>query len=70
MREAARSRGEQRAPMDRLALAQHCGFSSPVHGTEVALEAQRAKLQRVMETAREVWVLPNSFFVQWRLRQG
>ena len=55
MREAARSRGEQRAPMDRLALAQHCGFSSPVHRTEVALEAQLAKLQRVMETAREAW---------------
>ena len=55
MREAARSRGEQCAPMDRLALAQHCGFSSPVQGTDIAVEAQRAKLQRVAETAREAW---------------
>ena len=50
---AAVLNGGQCAPMDRLALAQHCGFSSPVHGTDVVLEAQRAKLQRVVETARE-----------------
>ena len=55
MREAAGSSGGQCAPMDRLALAQHCGLSSPVHGTDVVLEAQRAKLQRVTETAHEVW---------------
>ena len=53
MREAARSNGEQCAPMDRLARSLQCGFSSPVQGTDIALEAQRAKLQRVVETARE-----------------
>ena len=55
MREAARSNGEQCVPMDRLARSLQCGFSSPVQGTDIAVEAQRAKLQRVMETAHEVW---------------
>ena len=53
MREAARSNGEQCVPMDRLARSLQCGFSSPVQGTDIALEARRAKLQRVVETARE-----------------
>ena len=53
MREAARSNGEQCVPMDRLARSLQCGFSSPVQGTDIALEAQRAKLQRAVEAARE-----------------
>ena len=53
--------------MDRLARSLQCGFSSLVQGTDIAVEAQRAKLQRVVETARKAWGLPNSFFVKWRL---
>ena len=45
----------QYAPMDQLALSPQCGFSSTVHGNDIAVEAQRAKLQLVVETAREVW---------------
>lgn len=43
------------APMEQLALSPQCGFSSTVHGNDIAVEAQRAKLQLVIETAREVW---------------
>ena len=32
-----------------------CGFSSTVHGNNIAVEAQRAKLRLVVETAQEVW---------------
>ena len=45
----------QYAPMDQLALSPQCGFSSTVHGNDIAVEAQRAKLQLVVETAHEVW---------------
>ncbi len=43
------------APLEQLALSPQCGFSSTVHGNDIAVEAQRAKLQLVVETAREVW---------------
>ena len=42
-------------PLDQLALSPQCGFSSTVHGNEIALESQSAKLKLVVETAREVW---------------
>ena len=45
----------QYVPMSQLALSPQCGFSSTVHGNDIAVEAQRAKLQLVVETAREVW---------------
>lgn len=45
----------QYAPLDQLALSPQCGFSSTVHGNDIAVEAQRAKLQLVIDTAREVW---------------
>jgi 5-methyltetrahydropteroyltriglutamate--homocysteine methyltransferase len=41
--------------LDQLALSPQCGFSSTVHGNNIAVEAQRAKLRLVVETAREVW---------------
>ena len=31
------------------------GFSSTVHGNDIAVEAQRNKLRLVIETAQEVW---------------
>ena len=43
------------APLAQLALSPQCGFSSTVHGNNIAVEAQRAKLRLVVETAQEVW---------------
>ena len=43
------------APLEQLALSPQCGFSSTVHGNNIAVEAQRSKLKLVVETAREVW---------------
>jgi 5-methyltetrahydropteroyltriglutamate--homocysteine methyltransferase len=43
------------APMEQLALSPQCGFSSTVHGNNIAVEDQRSKLRLVVETAREVW---------------
>ena len=43
------------APLEQLALSPQCGFSSTVHGNNIAVEAQRAKLKLVVDTAREVW---------------
>jgi 5-methyltetrahydropteroyltriglutamate--homocysteine methyltransferase len=43
------------APLDQLCLSPQCGFSSTVHGNNIAVEAQRAKLRLVVETAQEVW---------------
>ena len=42
-------------PLEQLALSPQCGFSSTVHGNNIAVDAQRAKLALVVETAREVW---------------
>jgi 5-methyltetrahydropteroyltriglutamate--homocysteine methyltransferase len=43
------------APIDQLCLSPQCGFSSTVHGNNIAVQAQRDKLALVVETAREVW---------------
>ena len=43
------------APLEQLALSPQCGFSSTVHGNNIAVEAQRSKLRLVVETAAEVW---------------
>ncbi len=43
------------APLDQLCLSPQCGFSSTVHGNNIAVEAQREKLRLIVETAREVW---------------
>ena len=45
----------QYAPMEQLCLSPQCGFSSTVHGNNIAVESQRAKLRLVVETAQEVW---------------
>ena len=42
-------------PLEQLALSPQCGFSSTVHGNQIAQESQAAKLKLVVETAREVW---------------
>lgn len=42
-------------PLDQLALSPQCGFSSTVHGNDIALDQQRAKMELVIDVAREVW---------------
>jgi len=42
-------------PIEQLCLSPQCGFSSTVHGNDIALESQTAKLRLVVETARDVW---------------
>ncbi len=42
-------------PLEQLCLSPQCGFSSTVHGNDIAVESQTAKLRLVVETAREVW---------------
>jgi len=43
------------APLDQLAISPQCGFSSTVHGNEVTVDQEIAKLRLVIETAEEVW---------------
>jgi len=43
------------APLEQLGLSPQCGFSSTVHGNNIAVEDQRRKLALVVETAAEVW---------------
>ncbi len=43
------------APLEQLCLSPQCGFSSTVHGNNIAVEDQRRKLELVVPTAREVW---------------
>ncbi len=42
-------------PLEQLCLSPQCGFSSTVHGNDIAVEAQRSKLRLIVEVAREVW---------------
>jgi 5-methyltetrahydropteroyltriglutamate--homocysteine methyltransferase len=42
-------------PVEQMCLSPQCGFSSTVHGNAIAVDAQRAKLALVAETANEVW---------------
>ncbi|MEP6593131.1 MAG: 5-methyltetrahydropteroyltriglutamate--homocysteine S-methyltransferase [Acidobacteriota bacterium] len=48
--EAARS-----IPIEQLCLSPQCGFSSTVHGNDIAVESQAAKLRLVVDTARDIW---------------
>ncbi len=45
----------QYVPLEQLCLSPQCGFSSTVHGNNIAVEDQRRKLALVVETAQEVW---------------
>jgi 5-methyltetrahydropteroyltriglutamate--homocysteine methyltransferase len=42
-------------PLERLAISPQCGFSSTVHGNDISMEAEIAKLRRIVEVARQVW---------------
>ena len=43
------------ADIDQLCLSGQCGFSSTVDGNDLSLAQQEAKLNLIVETAREVW---------------
>ena len=45
----------QYAPLEQLCLSPQCGFSSTVHGNNIAVQAQRDKLRLVVEVAASVW---------------
>lgn len=42
-------------PIENLCLSPQCGFASSHHGNRITPEIQRAKLERVVEVATEVW---------------
>jgi 5-methyltetrahydropteroyltriglutamate--homocysteine methyltransferase len=42
-------------PMERLALSPQCGFASTEEGNRLSVDEEKAKLNLVAETAREVW---------------
>ncbi len=42
-------------PLDQIALSPQCGFSSTVHGNDIAVGQQRAKMQLVIDVVRDVW---------------
>ncbi|KAJ7281474.1 hypothetical protein C8J57DRAFT_1297739 [Mycena rebaudengoi] len=43
------------APLEQLGLSPQCGFSSTVHGNELSIDDQWAKMRLVTEIAEEVW---------------
>ncbi len=45
----------QYAPLEQLCLSPQCGFSSTVHGNDIAMDEQRAKMRLVVEVAEDVW---------------
>jgi 5-methyltetrahydropteroyltriglutamate--homocysteine methyltransferase len=45
----------QYMPLDNMCLSPQCGFSSTVHGNELTEDQQWAKLERIVEAAREIW---------------
>jgi 5-methyltetrahydropteroyltriglutamate--homocysteine methyltransferase len=42
-------------PLENLCLSPQCGFSSTHHGNRLSQDEQWRKLERVVETAKEVW---------------
>jgi 5-methyltetrahydropteroyltriglutamate--homocysteine methyltransferase len=42
-------------PIEQMCLSPQCGFSSTVHGNDIAIGQQTAKLRLVIDVAREVW---------------
>jgi 5-methyltetrahydropteroyltriglutamate--homocysteine methyltransferase len=42
-------------PLDQLCLSPQCGFSSTIHGNEITVDDQWAKLRLVVDTASSIW---------------
>ena len=45
----------QYMPLERLALSTQCGFGSNAEGNAISYDAQRAKLELVVQVATDVW---------------
>ena len=45
----------QYMPLEQMCLSPQCGFSSTVHGNEITEADQWAKLELVVNTARDIW---------------
>lgn len=45
----------QYMPVDQMAVSPQCGFSSTVHGNDIAVATQAAKLRLCIDVARDVW---------------
>ncbi|HVE50809.1 MAG TPA: 5-methyltetrahydropteroyltriglutamate--homocysteine S-methyltransferase [Casimicrobiaceae bacterium] len=43
------------APLEQFCVSPQCGFSSTVHGNDIHVETQAAKIKLCVDTAREVW---------------
>jgi len=41
--------------LDQLAISPQCGFASDIVGNRINIDEQKRKLERVVETARQVW---------------
>ena len=41
--------------LDQLAVSPQCGFASDIVGNRINIDRQKRKLERVVETARQVW---------------
>ena len=57
-RQAVTQRVEEAArymPLENMCLSPQCGFASTVHGNEITQANQWAKLELVVNTAREIW---------------
>ena len=46
---------ERFMPLEQMCLSPQCGFSSTVHGNDVAVSMQTTKMKLVVDTARAVW---------------
>jgi 5-methyltetrahydropteroyltriglutamate--homocysteine methyltransferase len=42
-------------PLDQLALSPQCGFASGERGNKLTVDEERAKLELIVDVAREVW---------------
>jgi 5-methyltetrahydropteroyltriglutamate--homocysteine methyltransferase len=42
-------------PLDQICLSGQCGFSSTVEGNALTQDQQRAKLELIVDTARDIW---------------
>jgi 5-methyltetrahydropteroyltriglutamate--homocysteine methyltransferase len=42
-------------PLENLCLSPQCGFSSTHHGNKLTQDEQWQKLERVVQTAKEIW---------------
>ena len=42
-------------PLEQLAISPQCGFSSTVHGNEIGMATQAAKLRLIVDVAALVW---------------